>query len=249
MRVLARLWRPLDLAPLVAGARFLERCRGLRLVADDVVIAGVRCTVAATGAAARDWLRLRRLWRRDPHHARARRDESAARTAADAVLRRTFDVVLHVHGGAFVAAFEVGHWRYFHMLAAATPRAIVVMPTYDVAPGARYPAPVDQCLAVADAVRAGDLGFQSLAAYGVGDAKALLAAAASPDAIRRRRARELPARNPTNGFLGTPFECQSKVSFRSSPSISRNRGFGRARRFETHPVTIPTPGERERESP
>ena len=129
---LLRVYWPLDHVAAVACSKLLERCRGLALQR-RVQVDGVPCCVYARGAAAQAWLALSDSWERDPHHLDDDDDlsENGDRTAADCA----FDVVLHVHGGAFIAAFEAGHVRWFNELAALTQRSTLVVVPERAPPG------------------------------------------------------------------------------------------------------------------
>ncbi|KAJ1458533.1 Alpha/Beta hydrolase protein [Pelagophyceae sp. CCMP2097] len=168
---LRRQWAMLDWRVLVASARLTEKyfC-GLELQA-DVSIDGVLCTVCARGETAREWKRLRGMWERDPHHVDASDDDFAD---ASPGCFAGFDVVVHVHGGAFVQAFEACHWRWFNELAryedgnAPNGRggALVIMPQYTLEPSAKYPTAIEQTLRVYDAVsQRCDIGLQPTRPY------------------------------------------------------------------------------------
>lgn len=159
---LRRAWALCDAPPLIAAARACERLRGLRLV-HFAHFGGVKCAICAVGRAARRWLDLKAAWRRDPHHLDVPDSQDNDGFAV------AFDVVLHVHGGAFIASFEAAHWRWFHELAGATDSALVVIPEYDLAPEHPYPTAVNQVHRVVDALLTHDLGLQSPESYGVSE--------------------------------------------------------------------------------
>ncbi|KAJ8601330.1 hypothetical protein CTAYLR_007239 [Chrysophaeum taylorii] len=183
---LRRAWYPCD-APVAIGlARLLERARGLALQT-RVRIGGVRCLVCAAGSAATAWRDLKAKWTRDPHHLEEEEEERGDAAASSS----SFDVLIHVHGGAFVASFEAAHWRWFHELATATDRTLVVVPDYDVAPEHVYPVAVNQIHRVYDAIISGDLGLQSTEAYGV--TAAAFFDSDPRDAARRKRWKTIAA--------------------------------------------------------
>lgn len=161
LRFLTRfLWYPLDSRELIFAARTLERARGLSLQT-RTRIGGIECTVCAAGKAAIAWRELREAWTRDPHHLEHDLDVD------DLPAKHSFDVLLHVHGGAFVSSFEAAHWRWFHELANATKNTLVIVPHYSLVPEHAYPVAVNEVHKVYDAILANDLGLQNVEAYGV----------------------------------------------------------------------------------
>ena len=171
---LHRVWAPADWGLVVSVMQAIEHRRGL-ILQEDVRIAGVRCFVCAVGDVAKKWKRLKRRWASDPHHRRKDDDVSE------------FDVVLHVHGGGFIAAMDAAHIRWLHELAIGA-NALVVAPRYSLAPIAVYPTAVDEVERVYTAIRmSGDLGLQTVEAYGLKSAAFYNAKAADQktDAFRR----------------------------------------------------------------
>jgi len=138
---LRRGWAPLDSPFLIRLARLNERFLGGLSLQTTVIIGGIRCFLCAAGDTAQNWIYLN-------NGGDLLKEESPI----------SFRVVLHIHGGAFVASFEAGHIRWFRELAVGA-QALVIVPYYSLAPEHTYPVAVNEISTVYSALRSNDIGL------------------------------------------------------------------------------------------